>query len=133
MVCMNVKNLAGSAIINTLPSTNAASAADKTIKSESTHDRDANGQSMYEQNKKKQKMTREQAEKAIANLNAKHFMLDMKWVATLVDEEGYFYAEVKDPEDKVIRKIAEFDLWEMYETSSVETKSQKGNLLKRTA
>jgi hypothetical protein len=129
---MNVKNLAGSTIINTLPSTQNVSGASPAIKSESTHDRDANGQAQYQRQKKKQKMTLEQAEKAIANLNEKHFMLDMKWVAELVDDNGFFYAEVKDPTGNCIRKISEFDLWEVFETSATDT-NQKGNLLKRTA
>ena len=59
-------------------------------------------------------------------------MLDMKWVAFLVEDEGYFYAEVKDESQNLIRKIAEHDLWEVFETPMHET-SQKGNLLKRTA
>lgn len=129
---MNVKNLAGNAIINTLPSVQQQPET-KTIKSENTHDRDANGQQQYQkQQKKKEKMNREQAEKAIANLNAKHFMIDMKWVAVLVEDEGRFYAEVKDQEANLIRKIAEADLWEVFETPANEA-SQKGNLLKRTA
>lgn len=129
---MNVKNLAGNAIINTLPSTQQAPET-KAIKSENTHDRDANGQQLYQkQQKKKEKMTREQAEKAIANLNAKHFMVDMKWIAVLVEDEGYFYAEVKDQSENLIRKISEHDLWEVFDTPVNET-SQKGNLLKRTA
>lgn len=129
---MNVKNLAGNAIINTLPSTQHQPET-KAIKSENTHDRDANGQQLYQkQQKKKEKMTREQAEKAIANLNAKHFMLDMKWVAVLVEDEGYFYAEVKDETQNLIRRLAEFDLWEVFDAPVNET-STKGNLLKRTA
>jgi len=129
---MNVKNLAGNAIINSLPATKGANASEKAIKSEMTHDRDANGQAMYQKNKKKEKMSREQAEKAVATLNAKHFMTDMKWIAVLIDDNGFYYAEVKDQEENVIRKIAEFDLWEVFETPAVEN-SQKGNLLKRTA
>lgn len=129
---MNVKNLAGSAIINTLPPVKGANATEKTIKSESTHDRDANGQMLYQQNKKKEKMTREQAEKAIALLNAKQFMTDMKWAAMLIDDNGYYYAEVKDAEGQLIRKIAETDLWDVFDMPATEN-SQKGNLLKKTA
>ena len=129
---MNVKNLAGNAIINSLPATKGANASEKTIKSEMTHDRDANGQAMYQKNKKKEKMTREQAEKAIATLNEKTFMTDMKWAAVLVDDDGFYYAEVKDQEENVIRKIAEFDLWDVFDLPTAEN-SQKGNLLKRTA
>lgn len=130
---MNVKNLAGNAIINSLPATRGADAAEKTIKSESTHDRDANGQAQYQkQHKKKEKMTREQASSAVTILNAKPFMTDMKWVAILIDDDGFYYAEVKDQQENIIRKISEFDLWEVFETSSNEP-SQKGNLLRRTA
>ncbi|AZZ35787.1 hypothetical protein CIK05_02875 [Bdellovibrio sp. qaytius] len=129
---MNIKNLAGNAIINSLPAIKGANATEKTIKSESSHDRDANGQAQYQKNKKKEKMSREQAEKAVANLNAKQFMTDMSWVAVLIDDNGFFYAEVKDQSENVIRKIAEFDLWEMLEASTSEN-SPKGNLLKRTA
>ncbi|MES2802859.1 MAG: hypothetical protein V4654_10230 [Bdellovibrionota bacterium] len=129
---MNVKNLAGNAIINSLPAAKGANASEKAIKSESAHDRDANGQAMYQKNKKKEKMTREQADKAIIALNAKPFMADMKWVALLIDDNGFYYAEVKDQAENVIRKIAEFDLWEVFETPAIEN-SQKGNLLKRTA
>lgn len=130
---MNVKNLAGNAIINSLPATQSANASEKTIKSEMTHDRDANGQAQYQkQQQKKEKMTREQAERAVAALNAKAFMTDMNWVAVLIDDNGFFYAEVKDKSENVIRKISEFDLWEVFEVSS-STPSPKGNLLKRTA
>ena len=130
---MNIKNLAGNAIINSLPATKEASASEKAIKSESTHDRDANGQAQYQkQHKKKEKMSREQATIALATLNAKPFMNDMKWVAKLIDDNGFYYAEVKDHEQNTIRKIAEFDLWELIESSSIEN-SSKGNLLRRTA
>lgn len=125
--------MAGNAIINSLPATKGANATEKTIKSESAHDRDANGQAMYQkQQQKKEKMSRDQAERAIAALNAKSFMTDMNWVAVLIDDNGFFYAEVKDQTENVIRKISEFDLWEVFEVSS-STPSQKGNLLKRTA
>lgn len=130
---MNIKNLAGNAIINSLAPTREASATDKAIKPESAHDRDANGQAQYQkQHKKKEKMSREQATIAVATLNAKPFMNDMKWVATLIEDNGFYYAEVKDQQENTIRKIAEFDLWELIESSSVEN-SSKGNLLRRTA
>jgi hypothetical protein len=129
---MNVKNLAGSAIIHTLPSTQGPSES-KAIKFESTHDRDANGQMQYEkQQKKKQRMTRDQVEKAITILNAKTFMTEMNWVASLIEDNGFFFAEVKDTNQNLIRKMSEFDLWEVFETPANE-QSQTGNLLKRTA
>lgn len=129
---MNVKNLAGNAMINPLPSTQSATGA-KAIKSESTHDRDANGQTQYEkQRKKKQRMTRDQVEKAIAILNAKTFMTDMNWVASLCEDNEFFFAEVKDSNQNIIRKMSEFDLWEVFEVPT-NLQPATGNLLKRTA
>ena len=130
---MNIKNLVGTAnAISNLSPSQAVNSAEKTIKSESAADRDANGQQLYEQKKKKEKMTREQAEKALQVLCAKSFMKDMSWKAKLIDEDGYFYALVTDSEDKTIRKIAEYDLWELLEVTD-SMASSKGNLLKRTA
>lgn len=127
---MNVKNFLGSnQLLNGITPT---SGVNRAIKSESTHDRDANGQALFQEQKKKKKMTREQAVNAITILNAKHFMLDMKWTALLVDDNGFYYAEVVDQDQKQIRKISEFDLWELLEPQTT-TETQKGNLLKRTA
>lgn len=127
---MNIKNLIGSnPIVDKIKS---VSSAPKSIKSESSSsERDANGQMMFQKQQKKQKMNREQVEKALQTLNAKAFMKDMHWVATLIDDNGFYYAEVKDPEGKIIRKISEHDMWDLLEVQSVET--SKGNLLKRTA
>ena len=128
---MNIKNLAGAAL-NTFTPVKNVNGTERAIKSENTHERDADGQPFYQkQQKKKAKMSREQVERAITTLNAKHFMKDMNWTATLIDDNGFFYAEVKDPEGLIIRKMAEYDLWELLEAQATET--PKGNLLKRTA
>jgi len=131
---MNIKNLINANIpVGGVSSAGAANA--KAIKSEITHDRDGNGQEAYQrQQKKKQKMTKEDAEKAIGRINAKQFMSDMSWKAKLIDEDGFFYAIVEDSQQNIIRKIGEFDLWDALDASYLQdSDTSKGNLLKRTA
>lgn len=131
---MNIKNFASTTqLMNGITSTQAVNSKDRAIKSESTHDRDANGQSLYEKQKKKNKMSKEQAEKALELLNAKTFMTDMSWLASLIEEEGFFYAEIRDKNNDLIRRISESALWELFEETSISTTNTKGNLLNRSA
>lgn len=126
---MNIKNLLG----NTIPiaSTSGVNKADRPIKMESAADRDPSGQSYSQQERKKEKMTDEQFEKAIAILKEKHFVKDMNWVVEAVTENDLKYAWVKDSSGNTIRKISELDLWEVFD--DVKFESPKGQLLKRSA
>ncbi len=126
---MNVKSLLG---INSpiSPITKSAS-VDRPIKSEASNERDANGQEFYSKQHKKQKMTVDQFQKALSLLSAKPFMTEMSWIATAFEENGIKYAWVQDLEGKTIRKIAEFDLWEVFDPALPV--STKGQLLKKTA
>lgn len=125
---MNIKNLIG----NSAPITPAKSVAkvDRQIKTDNTADRDANGQQFYQKEKKKERMTKEQFEKAIALLREKHFIKDMNWSVMPVNEGDIKYASVQDSSGNLIRKIIEYDLWEIFDEVAEET---KGQLLKKTA
>lgn len=125
---MNIKNLIG----NSAPITPANSVAkvDRQIKTDNTADRDANGQQFYQKEKKKEKMTKEQFDKAIAMLKEKHFIKDMHWSVMPVNEGDIKYALVQDQAGNTIRKIIEYDLWEIFDEVAEET---KGQLLKKTA
>lgn len=126
---MNIKNLIG----NSAPITPAQSVAkvDRQIKTDNTADRDANGQQFYQREKKKEKMTQEQFDKAIAMLKEKHFIKDMHWSVMPVNEGAIKYAWVQDQAGNTIRKIIEFDLWEVFD--EISTEETKGQLLKKTA
>lgn len=126
---MNIKNLIGN--VNQVSAPAPAAKADRTIKTDNTQDRDANGQQFYHQERKKEKMTDEQFEKAVAILREKHFIKDMHWLVLVAEENGVKYACVQDSSGNSIRKIAEFDLWEVFEDT--KTEETKGQLLKRTA
>ena len=126
---MNIKNMLG----NTVPvaPTTSAAKVDRPIKTDSSHDRDPQGQQYSQQENKKEKMTQEQFEKAIAILREKNFIKDMNWLVSSITENDVKYAWVKDVDDQTIRKIIEYDLWEIFNDKNTE--ETKGQLLKKTA
>lgn len=129
---MNIKNLTGTnQILSGVNSKDSSRPIEKSIKADESHDRDANGQALFQRQVKKEKMTREQAEKAIQLLNEKPFMKEMSWVATLIEEDSYYFAEVKNPTGELIRRISEMGLWELFDVTTSDP--HKGNLLKRVA
>lgn len=127
---MNIKNLIGANTVTT--PVGQTGKIEKQIKSESSNeDRDANGQQLYERKKKKEKMTDEQFQKALALLRQKKFIGEMNWIVTSEIENDVKYAWVKDQNDQTIRKIIEYELWELFDDPQPET--TKGQLLKKTA
>lgn len=126
---MNIKNLLGNAIPIT-PAT-SVNKADRPIKLDTTSDRDPSGQQYSQQERKKEKMTQEQFDKAVAILAEKHFIKDKHWVVVPVDENGVKYVSVQDAEGQLIRKIIEYELWEVFEDAKSE--EPKGQLLKKSA
>ncbi len=127
---MNIKNFTGVNAITT--PVGQVSKVDRQIKTEiSNEDRDANGQQLFGRNKKKAKMTEEQFQKALALLKEKKFIKDMNWIVLAAEDNGVRYAWVKDQNDETIRKIIEYDLWELFDDPDVE--STKGQLLKKIA
>ena len=130
-VVMNIKNFLGFTPIST--PTPKVSSIERPIKSsESSAEKDANGQQFYsKQQQKKEKMSDEQFEKAILLLKEKQFMKDMNWLVEIFEDNGLRYAWVKDQVGITIRKIAEYDLWEMFDSS--QQVPNKGQLLKKTA
>jgi hypothetical protein len=126
---VNIKNLIGN--VNQIASPPAAAKTDRLIKTDNTQDRDANGQQLYHKERKKEKMTEEQFQKAVAILREKHFIKDMHWTVSAMEENGLKFACVQDAAGNTIRKIIEFDLWEVFD--DVKSEDTKGQLLKKTA
>ena len=105
---------------------------EKAIKSESATDRDANGQQAYNQQNEQDNhgpMTDEQFAKALEHLKNLAVVKDnnLSVVPTVVD--GKKFVLIKEPDGKVVRKIAENELWSL----QVVRESKKGQLLRRTA
>lgn len=103
---------------------------DKAIKSDSTHDRDANGQQFAGgQQKEHGPMSEEQLKKAMEYLENLPSVKDSKWTIHSVVEDEKRYVLVKDNLGTLIRKIPESELWTLPFDKDVRT----GQLLKRAA
>ncbi len=126
---MNIRNLLG--FNNVTTPVGKTGKVERQIKSESSHERDAAGQYFQQKQKKKEKMTPEQFEKALSLLKEKHFIKDMNWQVVSFEENECKYAWVQDLAGNNIRKINEFDLWEVFEEQKLP--ESKGQLLKKTA
>ncbi|MBC7741084.1 MAG: hypothetical protein H7061_02725 [Bdellovibrionaceae bacterium] len=127
---MNIKNFLG---INPIATPiGQTGKVERQIKSESSHDRDAAGQYFQQKKqKKKEKMTPEQYEKALEILKQKAFVTEMNWLVLPFEENECKYAWIQEADGNTIRKISEFDLWELFEENTQP--ASKGQLLKRTA
>lgn len=124
---MNIKSVLPNTAINP---PKAVDRLERAIKSDSTHDRDANGQQTYDQNQKQQEpMTDEQLKMALEHLKNLPFVKEHGWAIELVQEEGRRFVLVKGSQGEVIRKFPEADLW----TLPVDLEDKKGQLLKKSA
>lgn len=104
--------------------------SDRSVKSDITHDRDANGQQTFGDGsqKQQQKMNEEQAEKALEHLMKLPAFKEHKWTAELETSESGFSVVIKDNLGNIIRKIPESELWSLPDLAET-----KGQLLKKTA
>lgn len=104
---------------------------DRTIKSDSSHDRDANGQQFYDQNKEQHHgpMSEEQFKKATEYLEALDSVKEHNWIVETIVEDSKRYVLVKDNLGTVVRRIPESDLWSLPFDKDVRT----GQLLKKSA
>lgn len=126
---MNIKGLLG----NMLPTSpiRPASKTEKAIKSDSTSDRDANGQQAGGgEQQQREPMTDEQLQKALEQLRNLPAVKEHGWVVELTIVENKKFAFVKDSKGTVIRRIPELDLWTLPQGNDP---SAKGQLLKKSA
>lgn len=102
----------------------------KTIKSDQTNDRDANGQESYQNPQEhKEPMSEQQLEQALEHLRNLPATKEHKWTVELeVISEFERFALVKDNLGSVIRRIPELELW-----SLPSADSPRGQLLQRSA
>jgi hypothetical protein len=104
---------------------------ERAIKSDSTTDRDGNGQMAGggEQQKHHDPMDDEQFEKALEFLRSTSAVKENNLVVEKAVAEGKKVALIKDGTGKVIRRIMEAELWTL---QSVKTDS-RGQILSKTA
>lgn len=125
---MNIKGF----ISNIIPNNEVRNvdSVGKSIKSDQTNDRDANGQEGYSQNQGQERppMSDDQLEKAMEHLRKLPATKEHKWTIELETQEGLRSVLVKDNLGNVIRRIPELDLWTLPTDDS-----PRGQLLKRSA
>lgn len=129
---MNIKGLLGNMVTSPIRNKEGQTKVDreKPIISDSTHDRDANGQQLYQQNKQQHgPMSDEQFKKAIEYLEALSSVKEHNWIVEIVVEESKRFVLVKDNLGTVVRKIPESELWSLPFDKDVRT----GQLLKKSA
>lgn len=126
---MNIKNLLGNSMA--VPSVASLAKTERPIKMDSSHDRDPGGQQYSQQQKQKEKMTQDQFDKALEILRQKSFIKDMNWLVLAITENEIKYALVQDQSGHTIRKIVEFELWEIFD--DLKSAEKKGQLLRKTA
>ncbi len=104
--------------------------AGRAIQSDSTHDRDANGQETYQgqQQEQHEPMTEEQLEKSMDHLRSLPSLKEHKWTVHLEELPEGRFVFVMDNLGNLVRKIPESDLW-----SLPSDDSPRGQLLKRSA
>ena len=104
---------------------------ERTIKSDSSHDRDANGQQAYDQNKRQQQgpMSDEQFKKAVDYLLALPSIKEHKWIVETIVEDSLRVLLIKDNLGNLVRRIPESELWSLPFDKDVRT----GQLLKKSA
>lgn len=100
------------------------------IKSDASHDRDANGQQSFDQDQEKHgPMSDEQLQKAVLHLQQLPAVKEHKWTVELLIENSKKFILIKDNLGTPIRKIPELELW----TLPLTDETSKGHLLKKTA
>lgn len=128
---MDIKNSLNSIIPLQLRAKENVSRA---IRSENTTDRDANGQSQYEQNKGQQKetMTDEEFQHAIKKLHELPAVLEHQLTIDITVVNGRKFAILMEPDGKVIRRISEAELWTLPDVTESDPHT-KGQLLRKSA
>lgn len=129
---MDIKNALNAILPPTLKQ---KTAVDRTIKAGNTTDRDANGQTTYDQNQQQQQrppMTPEELQKAMRHLREFPAVKEHNLAVELVEQEGKRFILLKEPDGKILRRISEAELWTLPIMSHTDPKP-KGQLLRRTA
>ncbi|PIS10030.1 MAG: hypothetical protein COT73_11505 [Bdellovibrio sp. CG10_big_fil_rev_8_21_14_0_10_47_8] len=106
---------------------------DRSIKTGTTTDRDANGQMPGDQQQpEREPMTEEQLEKAMAHLREMPAVKEHNLSVELTETNGKKFVLLTEPSGKLIRRIPEIELWTLPDFSDSEP-NKKGQLLSKTA
>lgn len=127
---MDIKNI----LKSVMPIATPTKKADASIKTESTTDRDANGQQQYPdgQPPEQHEMTEEQFSKALKSLRESPAVKDNNLLLEVHISEGKRFVLLKEVNGRVLRRIPDQELWTL-QASQQGKDSKKGQLLRKTA
>lgn len=102
---------------------------EKPIKSDSTTDRDGNGQMPFGQGQQEQNLNEDQFKAAVEYLKSLPVVVEHNLTVSIQVQEGKRFVFLKESNGKVFRRIPESELANMYFAKDKE----KGQLLRKTA
>ena len=104
----------------------------RTIKSDSTTDRDANGQqSSGDPNQhQKEPMSEEQLQKALEHLKALPAVTENHLEFEVTQKDGRYLVLLKEPGGKVVRRIPDSELWTL---QIMRADDKRGQILNKSA
>lgn len=124
---MDVRNVLGSIMPLNV---NKTSPTDRIIKSDSTTERDGNGQMPFgEGGEHKPPMSEEQLKKAIEHLASHAAVKENNLSVELQTVDGRNFVVIKESNGKIVRRIPEIELWSLKDVQE----NEKGQLLRKTA
>lgn len=102
----------------------------RAIKSDSTTDREPNGQQAFgDQHEQKEPMTEEQLKKALDHLRTLPVVKDHHLAVELIEQEGRRFVLLKESNGKLLRRISEAELWSL----QVMQEDKRGQILNKSA
>ncbi len=105
-------------------------ATDRVIKSDSTTERDGNGQMPFgEGGEHKPPMSEEQLKKAMEHLASHAAVKENNLSVELQVIDGRNFVLIKEASGKIVRRIPEIELWSLKDVQE----NEKGQLLRKTA
>ncbi len=125
---MDIRNVLGSLIpVNTVKK----DPTEKIIKSDSTTERDANGQMPFGDGGEQQHppMSEEQFKKAMEHLASHQAVKENNLIVEALTIDGRKFVLIKEPGGKIVRRIPEVELWSLLKVQD----NEKGQLLRKTA
>lgn len=124
---MNIKSVLNP---NTINSVKTIDRMERSIQTDSSHDREPSSQGGFQQNQKNDEpLTEEEIDHALEHLKGLPFVKEHGWQIEMHTEGLVKYVLVKDQSGNLIRRFPESDL----RTLPVDLDDKKGQLLKKTA
>ena len=125
---MDIRSING-IINNTAATTRADNEKKAEIKSDSSHERDANGQMFRGQEEGPRELTEEELNRVIETLKAHPGVKDNNLTVSVRAINDKHFVLIEDPTGKVVRRVAAKDLWHLLKDTDKDTK--KGRIFNK--